>query len=74
MRVYAVSPGFMPGGLNGDLPRPVLDFLSSKGKEMNIASPEEVAGLIMELARPETAERIPGGVSITVPERKITAL
>ncbi len=29
-RIYGVAPGFLPGGLNRDLPKNVLDFLSTK--------------------------------------------
>jgi NAD(P)-dependent dehydrogenase (short-subunit alcohol dehydrogenase family) len=32
MRIYAVAPGFLAGGLNRDLPKTVLDFMSQKNR------------------------------------------
>jgi NAD(P)-dependent dehydrogenase (short-subunit alcohol dehydrogenase family) len=64
IRVYAVSPHFLPGGLNSDLPQPVQDFLAHKSGT-DSESPKEIATLIRKLCVGET-EFLPGS-SITFP-------
>jgi NAD(P)-dependent dehydrogenase (short-subunit alcohol dehydrogenase family) len=71
IRVYAVSPGFMAGGLNGDLPKSFLAIALAKGEEMSVTSGEEVAEVIMGLV---AENQIPTGSSITVPERQVSGL
>ncbi len=64
IRVYAVSPGFLPGGLNNDLPKNVQDFLASKSGT-NQQSSKEIAALIKKLCINET--EFPSGSSIAFP-------
>lgn len=64
IRVYAVSPNFLPGGLNNDLPQPVQDFLARKSGT-DSESPKRIATLIRKLCVGET--EFPPGSSITFP-------
>lgn len=47
IRVYEVAPGFMPGGLNKDLPTLVQEFIKHQNKK--VADPEEIAEEIIKL-------------------------
>jgi len=69
-RVYAIAPGFLPGGLNGDLPSEVREFLSSK------LAPTEALGDIARLAQEliEGLIPVPSGSSIAMPGREVEAL
>lgn len=70
IRVYAVAPGFLPGGLNRDMPQAVLDLLASKqGADV---SSEHVAKLIADIC--SEPEQYPGGFSIATPSRTATPL
>lgn len=60
IRVYAVAPGFLPGGLNNDLPEKVRTFIASKEKN---ATPKAVAELIAEMC---TGTSFASGSSIRV--------
>ena len=64
IRVYAVAPGFLPGGLNNDLPQPVQDFLARKSGT-DSESPKRIATLIRRLCVGET--EFPPGSSIAFP-------
>ncbi len=70
VRVYAVSPGFLPGGLNRDLPQPVMEFLKKKSEHLQ--TPEEVALLIADIC--EKDKEFPVGSSIRVKPREISPL
>ena len=71
VRVYAVAPGFLPGGLNADLPLSVREFISRKaGKDAQ--TPEAVAELILDLLQ-KTAAYAPGS-SIDMPSRTVSPL
>ncbi|MFA5942633.1 MAG: SDR family oxidoreductase [Candidatus Paceibacterota bacterium] len=70
IRVYAVAPGFLPGGLNRDMPQAVLDLLASK-QDVN-ASLEHAAKLIADLC--SEPEQYPGGFSIAMPSQTATPL
>ena len=66
IRVYAVAPGFMPGGLNKDLPEAVLKMLASKsGAGETIV--EDVAAVIEKICTqpdayaPGSSISVPGG-------------
>lgn len=72
IRVYAIAPAFMPGGLNKDLPETVVDFISKKSSKEDMCSPQEVSDLIVKLA--ENDDGYPSGKSISVPGLKITDL
>ncbi|KKW46325.1 MAG: Glucose 1-dehydrogenase 1 [Parcubacteria group bacterium GW2011_GWB1_57_6] len=48
IRVFAVSPSFLPGGLNDDLPQNVQDFLANKSGT-DKQSTREIATLIKKL-------------------------
>ncbi len=68
--VYAVAPGFLPGGLNGDLPPAVMEFLKKKDDKMQ--SPEDVAGLIADIC--EQPDTFSAGSSVNVASRQATPL
>lgn len=71
LRVYAISPNFLPGGLNDDLPRNVQDFFAEKngtGKD----SPKEIAVLVKKLCTGET--EFPPGSSIAFPSLTASSL
>lgn len=70
VRVYAVAPGFLPGGLNRDMPQAVLDLLASK-QDVD-ASPEYVAKLITDIC--SEPQQYPGGFSIAASSRTATPL
>ena len=64
IRVYAVAPGFLRGGLNDNLPTPVLNLFASKSGA-GTATIEEVADLVKILCTVQDA--YPTGSSITIP-------
>jgi len=49
VRVCEVAPGFMPGGLNRDIPKPVMDFILRKSEPAEVTSPKEVANVITNI-------------------------
>ncbi len=49
IRTCIVSPAFMPGGLNSDMPEAVREFIMSKSKPEEISDPEKVATEVVEL-------------------------
>ncbi len=63
VRVYAVAPGFIAGGLNDGVPPAVLDFLASKSGA-GTTTAEEVAALVLKLCTVRDA--YPTGSSITL--------
>lgn len=69
-RVYAIAPGFLPGGLNNDLPNEVRAFLSSKLTPPNALG--DIAQLAQELI--EGSTEVPSGSSIKMPGREVEAL
>lgn len=71
IRVYAVSPGFLPGGLNSDLPQTVQEFLARKS-DTNAESPKEIAELTVELCT--NATQIPSGSTVAFPSRAVSSL
>jgi NAD(P)-dependent dehydrogenase (short-subunit alcohol dehydrogenase family) len=64
IRVYAVAPGFMEGGLNAKLPRPVLELLAQK-TGAGVAEAGDVAALVEKLCAGEMG--YPSGISVSVP-------
>ncbi len=60
-KVYAVAPGFLPGGLNADLPEAERLRLA---QQFNSPTPQEVAALVVELC--EGPFTIPTGSSVLV--------
>lgn len=70
--VCAVAPAFMPGGLNGDISEPVMEFIKKKSQPENITSPEYVAQVVVDLLN-KKIENI-NSKSIAVPSRVITNL
>jgi 3-oxoacyl-[acyl-carrier protein] reductase len=70
IRVHAVAPGFLPGGLNSDMPDAVLDFLAKKNK--NEPSVSDVGALVAKIcADPRAFEN---GTSIRVRGETVTSL
>ena len=49
VRVYEVAPAFMPGGLNGDIPKKILEFIQKKSKSEAMTTPEEISKKILEM-------------------------
>lgn len=72
IRVCAVSPAFMPGGLNSDLPELVKEFIQTKSQLENLTSPEEVAQVVADVLS-EKIKNI-NGQSIAVPGCVMTDL
>lgn len=66
-RVYAVAPGFLPGGLNSDIPEAAREMLAKKYES---PTPGEVAALVVELCEGST---IPTGSSVLI-DRTYSAL
>lgn len=64
VRVYAVAPGFLPGGLNKGIPEAILKFLGKKSGAGD-STAEEVAEVIGKICTEPTAY-VPGS-SISVP-------
>ncbi len=71
IRVYAVAPPVLPGGLNNSLPEPVRNLLSRQS-DGSTASADDVAHIVADLCIDATA--FPSGVSITSPSRAIASL
>lgn len=71
IRVYAIAPGFLPGGLNKDIPQPVQDFLANKSGT-NRESHQELAILVRKLCRGD--ERFQSGSSIAFPSLVVSPL
>jgi NAD(P)-dependent dehydrogenase (short-subunit alcohol dehydrogenase family) len=72
IRVYAVSPTFMPGGLNSDIPKKALNFIKQKSKPGEITNPDDVALNILSLINDTTGRM--NGKLINVPSGIITDL
>jgi len=49
IRVYAVSPAFMPGGLSADLPEKIMEFIKKKSEPSQITNTKEVSDVILKL-------------------------
>ena len=64
IRVYAIAPGFLPGGLNKDIPQSIQDFLAQKSGT-DQTSVRDIATLARELCVGDT--RFPSGSSIAFP-------
>ncbi len=64
IRVYAIAPGFLPGGLNSDLPKAFLDFF--KKKNPDAPSADDVGALVVKVCDEPGA--FESGSSITVGE------
>jgi NAD(P)-dependent dehydrogenase (short-subunit alcohol dehydrogenase family) len=72
IRVYGVSPAFMPGGLNRDIPQTVSQFITKKSLPENVTTPKAVAEVILNLVKDE--KRNMNGKSIVVPRGDIIDL
>jgi len=71
IRVYAVAPGFMFGGLNQGIPDNVVSLLAQKSGA-GVTSSGDVAKLIAQLC--DTPSSFDNGVSITLPGKVTTSL
>ena len=49
VRVYSIAPGFMPEGMNADIPRAFVHILRSKSPSGTLASAEDVAEKMLYL-------------------------
>ncbi|MDO8743458.1 MAG: SDR family oxidoreductase [Candidatus Azambacteria bacterium] len=70
--VCGVAPAFMPGGLNRDIPKAVVEFIKKKSSPEEITSPEEVAEVIFDIINDKVADM--NGKSIAIPGRALTDL
>lgn len=71
IRVYAVAPGFLPGGLNKFMPKSIQDFLAHKSGT-DQASVRDIAILVRKLCVGDTG--FPPGSSIVFPSLTISPL
>lgn len=71
VRVYAVAPGFLPGGLNDGVSPAMIDFLATRSG-IGTATVEEVAALVQKLCTEKDA--YPPGSSISLPPLQSAAL
>lgn len=71
IRVYAIAPGFLPGGLNKDVPKTIQDFLANKSGT-NRESHQELAVLVRKLCTGD--ERFQSGSSIVFPSLAVSPL
>jgi NAD(P)-dependent dehydrogenase (short-subunit alcohol dehydrogenase family) len=68
VRVYAVAPGFLPGGLNKGLPDAIIKFLGKKSGAGD-STPEDVADVVLKICTEPafyasgSSISIPGGIS-----------
>lgn len=72
VRVYAVAPAFMPGGLNSDIPKQAMELLTKKTSGKDITSPDEIASVVLDIILDKTKYK--EGKSVSVPSGKITDL
>lgn len=49
VRVYSVAPGFMPGGMNRDIPQAFVEMLTEKSPTKRLATPQDVAQAVSKL-------------------------
>jgi NAD(P)-dependent dehydrogenase (short-subunit alcohol dehydrogenase family) len=66
-RVYAVAPGFLPGGLNSDIPLAAREMLAKKYESPTV---QEIAALVVELCE---GSPISSGMSVKA-DRSYTPL
>lgn len=71
IRVYAVTPGFLPGGLNSDIPEPVRNFIASKSGT-DAHSTKALSELVRKLCTNEM--EAPSGSSVAFPSLEISLL
>ena len=71
MRVYAVAPGYLPGGLNDGVPEKVLAMMAKK-TNAGLADVVEVAKTIVDMA--ENISDVPPGSSVQLPHGIIRTL
>jgi len=71
IRVYAVAPKFMPGGLNAKLPAPVQKLLSRQDNGSSLSA-DDVAKVVATICTDASA--FPSGTSIAIPSRVVSPL
>lgn len=54
VRVYSIAPGFMDGGMNGGMPKMLVDLVRSKSPTKEITNADEVASTIAKLCTDTT--------------------
>lgn len=64
IRVYAVAPGYLPGGLNRGIPEALITFLGKKSGAGD-AKVEDVAEMVRQICIDESS--FPTGTSISIP-------
>jgi NAD(P)-dependent dehydrogenase (short-subunit alcohol dehydrogenase family) len=73
IRVYAVAPGFMPGGLNNDLP-PGVQAILGRQKDGTPGSAHQVGEVVAQLCTNTDSTAFPPGVSVALPSLRVTPL
>jgi len=71
IRVYAVAPKFMPGGLNSSLPERVRTLLSRQD-DGSTTSADDVASVVSKICKGTSA--FPPGTSVAIPSKVVTSL
>ncbi len=69
--VTALAPAFMPGGLNGDMPEAVIEFLTKKSAPEDVTTPQEVAKTVLAVLAGGLEAN---GKSVRVPGRTLSDL
>lgn len=62
VRVYSIAPGFMPEGMNRDIPRAFVQMIESKSVGKNLANAEDIADKVLALT-----EEVQEADSFTIP-------
>jgi NAD(P)-dependent dehydrogenase (short-subunit alcohol dehydrogenase family) len=61
--VYSIAPGFMPGGMNRDIPKAFVGMLEAQTPDNKLASAEDIAATVVALANHTLT---PDGLTITI--------
>lgn len=51
IRVYEIAPAFMPGGLNSDIPKKVVELIKNKSKPEEITTPEKISNIVLGMIK-----------------------
>lgn len=68
VRVYAIAPGFMPDGMNRDIPRAFVEMLQEKSKTKTLAKAEDIAEAVVSLYENKEVQLVDGLTLPIAPE------
>lgn len=60
--VFSIAPGFMPGGMNSDIPEAFVQMIQNKTEKKELASAQSIAQVIVDLYRKKIRQN-----SLTIP-------